>query len=477
MSDEGKVRVVIEGDASSLVSEAGKGKEALHGMDQGLGGLNQSLPEGSALFKKYKDVLSETTGATVSHREAANLLHLTLRNMGVELPGVGMLLRGLFNPATLGLVAGIAGIELFAKHIEHLNQKQREMIDLAGETTKVLKEIVSARPPENETWENWLTTLTGIEEKLHGIAAALEADARFAKNIGEVTKGIDQNKIEAAGKVGLAAKAEAERASITDQIAITRSNQGQAERRLAGLGDEGAAQAAKEADANRVADLKKTINELPKAIADDQSFVNRINSNINAASDIDIKNRNAALDRIDRFTELVGKSRADLPEAEKQAASSKANTEAYDTLRKNITNFSDEIIRLQNQRGVLEDRLHREAPEIAADTARRAAGTGKSELSTATSLSDQLLKGGKLSPAEEQFLMQVANLATGHTNTLTQAAQAIHKIEGNSDAMQSLLGKLVGIAEKNSGELSNLFSRVQIIEQQLHGLSNNTISH
>jgi len=112
---------------------------------------------------------------------------------------------------------------LLFQHIERVNQKQREMIDLAGESTKALREIVSARPTETASWESWLTTMTTIEEKLHGIDQELEADARFAKNFADVTKGIDANKTEQAGKLGLAAKAEAERAAITDQIAVAGS--------------------------------------------------------------------------------------------------------------------------------------------------------------------------------------------------------------------------------------------------------------
>jgi hypothetical protein len=182
--------------------------------------INAGLTESTRQYIRHLD---EAGGATIGLHAKSQLLHLALRQVGGQFPELGILSRLFFNPALMGFAAAAAGAELLFQHIERVNQKQREMIDLAGESTKALREIVSARPTETASWESWLTTMTTIEEKLHGIDQELEADARFAKNFADVTKGIDANKTEQAGKLGLAAKAEAERAAITDQIAVAGS--------------------------------------------------------------------------------------------------------------------------------------------------------------------------------------------------------------------------------------------------------------
>ena len=85
-----------EGKANQALQKIGEVKAA--GSDMA------AKPEGWEAFEKYKGVLKETAGESVSTREATHLMHLTMRNMGVDIPGFSMLMRGLFNPATAGLV-------------------------------------------------------------------------------------------------------------------------------------------------------------------------------------------------------------------------------------------------------------------------------------------------------------------------------------------------------------------------------------
>jgi len=104
--------------------------------------------------------------------------------------------------------------------------------------------------------------------------------------------------------------------------------------------------------------------------------------------------------------------------------------------------------------------------EFSKEESRQATDTGSREISTATGLADKVLGGSKLDAAQQQFLMRMANLITGHANNLQQAAAAVHATEGNNDQMQTLLEKLVHIAESNDGKLSTLYARVSAIEHR-----------
>jgi hypothetical protein len=463
--------------ADALERQIGKAKalkQDYSELQKQLDTVNQSLKENAVeggagaeisagLSDKTREYIRTLDGAgesMVGNRQKAQLLHLALRNMGGQFPELGMLAHLFFNPALMGFAAAAAGIELLSRHIANVNARQLEMINLAGESTKALREIVSARPTETASWESWLATMTAIEEKLHGIAQELASDARFAKNFADVTKGVDANKTEQVGKLGLAAKADAERAAITDQIAVAGSARGQAQRSLAGLGDEGTAVMFAQSTKQNAEDFKKQIENLPKAIAADQAFADRVKGEGYSATHIDLQNRNSALDRIDQNKDLLERAKAALPEAEKQAASAAATAEAFDTLRKSIQGFSDEIIHLQNQKGVLEDRLQRQAPAIAADT-------GKREFETATNISARAEGGGKVTGDEQQFIMRAANEVTGHTNTFAQAVQLFEKAKGDNDA---LLARMMAVVEKQDSNMTALFRRVQDVEgrQQAH---------
>jgi hypothetical protein len=436
--------------ADALERQIGKAKalkQDYSELQKQLDTVNQSLKENAVeggagaeisagLSDKTREYIRTLDGAgesMVGNRQKAQLLHLALRNMGGQFPELGMLAHLFFNPALMGFAAAAAGIELLSRHIANVNARQLEMINLAGESTKALREIVSARPTETASWESWLATMTAIEEKLHGIAQELASDARFAKNFADVTKGVDANKTEQVGKLGLAAKADAERAAITDQIAVAGSARGQAQRSLAGLGDEGTAVMFAQSTKQNAEDFKKQIENLPKAIAADQAFADRVKGEGYSATHIDLQNRNSALDRIDQNKDLLERAKAALPEAEKQAASAAATAEA---------------------------RLQRQAPAIAADT-------GKREFETATNISARAEGGGKVTGDEQQFIMRAANEVTGHTNTFAQAVQLFEKAKGDNDA---LLARMMAVVEKQDSNMTALFRRVQDVEgrQQAH---------
>jgi hypothetical protein len=88
MSDDGQVKVVITGESSSLVDASGQGKEAIRD-------LSQSLPEGSELFKKYKNIIGESgeqMGGFNMHSRETRIIASELNRI---IPGLGLAFRGL----------------------------------------------------------------------------------------------------------------------------------------------------------------------------------------------------------------------------------------------------------------------------------------------------------------------------------------------------------------------------------------------
>jgi len=96
------------------------------------------------------------------------------------------------------------------------------------------------------------------------------------------------------------------------------------------------------------------------------------------------------------------------------------------------------------------------------------------EITTAAGIADRLLGGGKATSDEAQYLMRVANVATGHANNLAQAANVLHTIEGNTGKTQALLERIVHVVELGDSHFDNLFTRVSALEARVEHSRNTT---
>lgn len=101
------------------VSGANEAKSALDGVKKSAADINTHLPEGSELWAKYKDALSESGRESGKLEEHHKVLKFAMQQLGLEIPGLELLLKGMFNPATVAVV-GIAGAwKLWNERIEH----------------------------------------------------------------------------------------------------------------------------------------------------------------------------------------------------------------------------------------------------------------------------------------------------------------------------------------------------------------------
>lgn len=91
--------------------------------------------------------------------------------------------------------------------------------------------------------------------------------------------------------------------------------------------------------------------------------------------------------------------------------------------------------------------------EIGKEESKQAVDVSQRGVSDATRLADKLIGGGELEAGQQQFLMRVANIATGHANNLQQAASAMHALEGNNAALFTLLEKLTRLSDSNRDRL------------------------
>jgi hypothetical protein len=88
-------------------------------------------------------------------------------------------------------------------------------------------------------------------------------------------------------------------------------------------------------------------------------------------------------------------------------------------------------------------------------------------VTTAVSLADRFKAGENLSADEQQLLMRTANIKTGHSNSLAQAADALAAIRDSNSELGSLMRQFADIAKSLSAQVAD-------IKQQTKNLSGRT---
>jgi hypothetical protein len=131
--------------------------------------------------------------------------------------------------------------------------------------------------------------------------------------------------------------------------------------------------------------------------------------------------------------------------------------ESADQSRKDAAAAADQALSAAQSEATRNQARIRQLPgEIGKEEGKQAVDVSQRGVSDATGLADKLLGGGKIEAGQQQFLMRIANLATGHANNLQQAATAVHALEGNNTALMSLLEKLTRLSESNRDRLITL---------------------
>lgn len=151
---------------------------------------------------KSMDKAAEGTKALeLNHR----LLHAAIHATGAEIPGLSALLHGLFNPASIGLVAGMAAIGLYFEHLKKVQEKQLEWTLSLQKTNDLLHDITASGKTADEQ-------LIAINEALAQATVAAHGHAHEIEQMQEDWKRYEQAVTDAAA---------AEKEHLSDTSAAT----------------------------------------------------------------------------------------------------------------------------------------------------------------------------------------------------------------------------------------------------------------
>jgi len=335
--------ILMQVDATPAVAGAQKVEEALGKVSQGTKDFNKELETGKEKLEQHGHNLqdgakhAELFGA--KHHEA----HAAIHALGEELPGVGMLARDMWNPATFAIGIFSLGLGALIKQMEDASQEEQKMVDNIGKgvgaTSRDLQEVMDQAIERNKRfWES----LAGKE-----MDAAITRFALVAKGIEQVRKAQDA----------------AEEADIQRQVRAGTMSQEEGQRRIGGIHTAAGARglAANEGEiANRLEEERKRLGEAQgKMLTDAQS--DRLAEDIKNAivkagtgdrsEDAVLKQKQAAYDTaqkaVDAYMSSMGVSEQGVDPRLIQERN--AALVARDTQTGLVKSAHDELIRLQNQ--------------------------------------------------------------------------------------------------------------------------------
>jgi hypothetical protein len=403
MSDDGQVKVVIEGDSSSLVDAGAKGTQAIAGVKQETGDLSQSLPEGSALWAKYKNILGETgkeAGIFNLHSHGTRMIAAELNRI---IPGLGLAFRGLtmamlpIAAIALAIQAAVTWWKIYRDEIEAVANAQAAALD---KMRKATSDAVVENTNFAKAMEDTGTAAEKLNTALSDQQTILNAQIKARKDL-------------------LKAYEDAE-------LALAKSPQEKEaiQKKYAGLGES----------------------------ADDAGRQEHLGL-LRQARDIAQSKQDAATKERELMNwQLTNDANVAYTAEEKNALNIKIA--AKDKEIEDLKKESDRLNRQISTTGAVGD------IEGSAEYQRRTVKQSQEIFSGATGAADKYLGGGSLDAGQQQLLMVTANLATGHSNTLDQAAKAVHAIEGSNSAILTTLERLAAAAENTRVRVATLEHQV-----------------
>lgn len=150
--------------------------------------MNTHVPEGAEAWKKYKNILNQTSEEAGHLHANHRLLHFAMKEMGAELPGLGILLRGLFNPVTIGVIGGSAALEAYFKHLEKIQEKYHELISSAQKVNDAWREMNKTSKSADEKFIETSRAMAAVQESGRGLSADLH---QVEKSFGSMEKAAD----------------------------------------------------------------------------------------------------------------------------------------------------------------------------------------------------------------------------------------------------------------------------------------------
>jgi len=369
----------------------------LTGNDQFVDGLSRSQAALDGVKNRTALMASgmyHAGGEMMGARERVEILRHSLDGMGGSFAALGGLSRMMLDPMTIGFAAVFAAVELVNKSLEE-SEKKCELFgkELEG-FGNILKGINDARPTDTKDWADWIEQFAKLSEKTPDIKAFAEAFNDVQKGIeannadaADEQLAVEQQKIELLRKQGQISAADAakriealkdqavlqknltERKGIQNEISRREAELAQVRETAAKSPSVGTALDQKIKADNRVADLNKQMDDLPKAIAENKKIIETASANYKSAGFInpheradwysrgeDAKQRNLALEN------SLATAKNQFPGAVKKAAAANEDFETAKNYKSRGGELEKIIGGLKNKLGVTVDRQKKLTP-------------------------------------------------------------------------------------------------------------------
>jgi hypothetical protein len=356
----------------------------LRAMDAVNGVKNKTLAMASGL--------TTANGSMIGMRSQTEILRHSLDSMGGSFGSLGSLARLALDPMTLGFAAGFAAVQFFNKSLEESQKRMKDFFKEAISVEAIIEGIISARPTDIQDWVK-------LTEQLSKIAEMTTPLKGIADSFNDVQKGVDENnssaadeqiaieqeKIELLERQGKICAADAvkriealkeqailqknlnERTGIKNEISRRQSDLAHVNELTAKSPSVKTAIVEKNKADNTVTDLKKQLEDLPKAIAENQKVIKTAEGNAKRTSYTPEKGdwylkANIAKDRGAQLQGQLKVAQAQFPGAVKAAGTANENFENAKNYKGRKEELNTTIIGLQNKLGVTVDRQRKMTP-------------------------------------------------------------------------------------------------------------------
>jgi hypothetical protein len=333
------------------------------------------------------------SGEFIGMRERIEILRHSLDGCGGSFGALGGLARLALDPMTLGFAAAFAAVELFNRSLEASQKKIEVFFKEASGVEAIVKGILEARPSATSDWVELVEQIGKMGEKLQNVKTLQDAFNDMNKGIEGNTNDaadeqleIEQKKIELLRDQGKISRADAaariealkdqavlqknlaERTGIQNEIGRRQSDLTRVNQLASRTPDEATATVQKQAADNKVADLKKQLEDLPKAIAANQGVISSAMGMSKGTKNVPEKESWYALaDRArDRNTQLqasLGAAQSQFPDAVKAAGTADENLGNAKNYKSRSTELTGEIASLGTKLGVTMDRQRKMTPK------------------------------------------------------------------------------------------------------------------
>lgn len=208
MADQDSLQILIELLANT--AGADKVQAALDKTKESVGDLNTHLPEGSELWAKYKNQLSDVNHEGERVEASHRAIHLLLEKLGLPAHELGLLLHGMFNEATVSVVSLAIAWEIWNKRMEEgVKVLSGFQLPDLSEHVKQLSMAEEAQRKYNEALSATVEAYNSIEaasdRRIKKLQEELKLQKAIAEAAGASSAQIDQMDIEE-GKKEIAEK-------------------------------------------------------------------------------------------------------------------------------------------------------------------------------------------------------------------------------------------------------------------------------